>query len=122
MTILINTQGPTRPDAVAAAVVDAALGTRFGAAVPQPPSLRAFVGRYATDVDVSEATDTAGRPVLRLKRGPLPPVLLRVAAHADNAWTFTDGRARYTFESGSDGTFTMWADLGVALVRWERGR
>ena len=37
-------------------------------------------------------------------------------------WTFTDGRARYAFEPGAAASPAVWADMGVALVRWERTR
>jgi hypothetical protein len=127
VTVLVNTQGPTRPDAVAAALVDAALGAVArtpGEAAPGqpslPPALTPFVGAYGGDVRITAATDDAGRPALRLERGPLPPVLLRAAGRRDGEWTFTDGRARYTFESGPARSPAVWADLGVALVRWER--
>ncbi|MES3033255.1 MAG: serine hydrolase domain-containing protein [Gemmatimonadota bacterium] len=122
VTVLINTQGPTRPDVVAAALVVAALGAPVTAAVPQPPTLSPFVGHYADDVDVTEVTDAAGRPALRFARGPLPPVVLRVSARNGDAWTFTDGRARYTFEPVAGGGMSMWADMGVSLVRWDRRR
>jgi hypothetical protein len=74
-----------------------------------------------------EVRADGGAPALRLLRGPLPPALLRYAGRGPDArgWTFTDGRARYTFEPPAEGgpgatSPAMWADLGVALVRWER--
>jgi CubicO group peptidase (beta-lactamase class C family) len=122
VTVLINTQGPTRPDLVAAALVDALLGARPARTPSPPPSLRPFVGRYGDDVEITIAADGAGAPALRMARGPMPPVLLRPESHDDGAWTFTDGRSRYTFEPGAQGSPAMWADMGPAVVRWERAR
>jgi hypothetical protein len=49
ITVLINTQGLTRPDAVAAAVVEAALGLhRQRPAGPGPSDLTMFAGRTTT--------------------------------------------------------------------------
>jgi CubicO group peptidase (beta-lactamase class C family) len=124
VTVLINTQGPTRPDAVAAAVVEAALGPpRQPAPRPAPSDLTIFAGRYDTDVMVSPIGE--GAVALRLTRGPLPPAELRYAGRNGSGWTFTDGRARYTFEPpppGASGSPAVWADLIVSLVRWERAR
>lgn len=127
VTVLVNTQGPTRPDAVAATLVNAALGpaprARTSAAASPLPALAPFAGHYGDDVTV-EVADADGAPVLRLARGPLPPVLLRYDGRGAEGWTFTDGRARYTFERPGRRDTTaspaMWADLGVALVRWVR--
>ncbi len=123
VTVLINTQGPTRPDVVAATVVRAALGV--AAAAPAPPrDLAPFAGRFGGDVVFSVVADAAGAPALRLARGPLPPVVLRFAGRDADGFTFTDGRARYTFDPPAVGAASpaLWADLGVALVRWERAR
>jgi uncharacterized protein len=127
VTVLVNTQGPTRPDAVAAAVVGAALGavTEPAPAVPAPRAdeLAPLAGAYdGGEVVFATATDGAGRPTLRLTRGPLPAVLLRPTGRGPEGWTFTDGRARYTFEVRATRSPAVWADLGVALVRWERAR
>ena len=123
VTVLVNTQGPTRPDAVAATLVRAALGAAPTERSTAPaPSLGPFAGHYADDVTVEVTDGTA--PTLRLTRGPLAPVLLRYVARGTDGWTFTDGRARYTFERavGRDSAASpaVWADLGVALVRWKR--
>jgi D-alanyl-D-alanine carboxypeptidase len=124
ITVLINTQGPTRPDAVAAAVVEAALGpNRQRPAGPGPGDLTMFAGRYDDDVTVSSVGKENGS--LRLTRGPLPPAELRYAGRSGSGWTFTDGRARYTFEPPAPGASrspALWADLVVSLVRWERAR
>jgi CubicO group peptidase (beta-lactamase class C family) len=127
VTVLVNTQGPTRPDVVAAALVHAALGAPHAsrtAHASTPRDLAPFTGRFGGDAVFSAVTDGADAPALRLARGPLPPVLLRFAGRDADGWTFTDGRARYTFEPATDaaGSRTLWADLGVALVRWERAR
>lgn len=129
VTVLVNTQGPTRPDAVVAAVVQAALGPAPGDASPAVaatvPPLAPFAGRYGDDVAVEPAAN-GGAPALRFLRGPLPPALLRYAGPGPDGrgWTFTDGRARYTFEPPAAGRAgpspAIWADLGVSLVRWER--
>jgi D-alanyl-D-alanine carboxypeptidase len=124
VTVLINTQGPTRPDAVAAATVVAALGELPEPDPgPAPPDLEPFAGVYGGDV-VVEAVGEGESPVLRLTRGPMPPALLRYAGSDDRGWTFTDGRARYAFVApppgGGPASPAVWADLGVALVRWER--
>jgi CubicO group peptidase (beta-lactamase class C family) len=125
VTVLINTQGPTRPDAVAALVVEAALGARPLKAAGSPPrDLSMFAGKYGDDVEFEVVMDGAVR-TLRMKRGPMPPMLLRYSGRDGSAWTFTDGRARYSFEppaSRNSGSPAVWADLGVALVRWERNR
>jgi hypothetical protein len=124
ITVLINTQGPTRPDAVAVAVVEAALGPhRQRPAGQGPGDLTMFAGRYDDDVTVSSVGK--GNSSLRLTRGPLPPAELRYAGRSGSGWTFTDGRARYTFEppaSGASRSSVLWADLVVSLVRWERAR
>ena len=54
---------------------------------------------------------TEGGPALRMKRGPMPPVVLRY----EGDMTFTDGRGHFTF-----GPAGIWADLGVSLVYWPR--
>jgi hypothetical protein len=123
--VLINTQGPTRPDEVAAAVVEAALGPpRQPDPGTGPRDLSIFAGRYGSDVVVSPIR--VGAAALRLTRGPLPPAELRYAGRNGSGWTFTHGRARYTFEPppppGASGSPFVWADLVVALVRWERAR
>lgn len=127
VTVLVNTQGPTRPDAVAATLIQAALGSApTERAMAPAPALIPFAGHYADDVTV-EVTDGAA-PTLRLTRGPLPPVPLHFVALDTDGWMFTDGRARYTFErpterdtaSPAGMSPAMWADLGVALVRWKR--
>jgi CubicO group peptidase (beta-lactamase class C family) len=124
LTVLINTQGPTRPDAVAAAVVEAALGPRRQRPAGRGPGdLTMFAGRYGDDVTVSPMGKGSGG--LRLTRGPLPPAELRYAGRSGTGWTFTDGHARYTFEPpgpGASRSLAVWADLVVALVRWERAR
>jgi hypothetical protein len=127
VTVLVNTQGPTRPDAVAAAVADAALGPRAepNREPPAPPraaELAALAGAYGGDVVFAPAVDAAGHPTLRITRGPLPPTLLRPAGRGAEGWTFTDGRSHYTFEADAGQGRAVWADLGVALVRWERAR
>jgi D-alanyl-D-alanine carboxypeptidase len=124
LTVLLNTQGPTRPDAIAAAVVEAALGSvRRPVVGPVPRDLTAFAGRYDSDVAVSPIAGSDSR--LRLTRGPLPPAELHYAGQDESGWTFTDGRARYTFEPsppGASGSPAVWADLVVSLVRWERAK
>jgi CubicO group peptidase (beta-lactamase class C family) len=124
ITVLLNTQGPTRPDAVAAAVVEAALGPHGQRpAGPGPGDLTMFAGRYGEDVTVSSVGN--GNGSLRLTRGPLPPAELRYAGRSDFGWIFTDGRARYTFEPPAPGASrspAVWADLVVSVVRWERAR
>lgn len=122
VTVLVNTQGPTRPDAVAAAVVRAALGASpTPAPTPAPRDLAPFTGRYGEAV-FTAATDAAGAPALRMARGPMPPVLLRFAGRDASGWTFTDGRGRFTFDApvGTAPSAALWADLGVSLVRWDR--
>jgi hypothetical protein len=124
VTVLLNTQGPTRPDQVAAALVRAVLGPprapEVAAARPaESPPLASLAGRYGGDVHVAVAADDAGRPTLRLTRGPLRPVLLRLAGHGPDGWRFTDGRADYTFEPGAPSP-AVWADLGVSFVCWAR--
>jgi CubicO group peptidase (beta-lactamase class C family) len=122
LTVLLNTQGPTRPDAIAAAVVEAALGSqRPPAVVPGPSDLGIFTGRYGDDVEVSRLAESDSK--LRLTRGPLPPAELSYAGRDGSGWIFTDGRARYTFAPpppGASGSPDVWADLVVSLVRWER--
>jgi CubicO group peptidase (beta-lactamase class C family) len=122
LTVLLNTQGPTRPDAIAAAVAEAALGpARRPGPGPVPRDLTIFAGRYGDDVEVSRAGGSD--PRLRLLRGPLPPAQLHYAGRDGPGWVFTDGRARYTFEPpppGASGSPAIWADLVVSLVRWER--
>ncbi|GJG86087.1 hypothetical protein tb265_12680 [Gemmatimonadetes bacterium T265] len=132
VTVLVNTQGPTRTVPIAAAVVEAALGPpaapRTPGATPPAAVFDAAAGRYGDDVVVAAAADSAGRRVLRLTRGPLPPVLLRPAARGPDGWTFTDGVARYTFEpspasapaGARAGSPAVWADWGVALQHWRR--
>jgi hypothetical protein len=130
VSVLLNTQGPVRPEAIAARVVQAAFGPVRQAPVPSVmmSTLSALAGRYGSDVRVtvlSPADDAArGAPCLELVRGPLAPAQLHFVGHGAEGWTFTDGRARYSFEP-PDGTVSnaspaVWADLGVALVRWER--
>ena len=122
LTVLLNTQGPTRPDAIAAAVVEAALGPRpRPAAGAGPRDLTIFAGRYDDDVTITPVEGGTGK--LRLERGPLPPAELSYAGRSGSGWIFTDGRARYTFEppvQGSSSSPAVWADLVVSLVRWER--
>jgi CubicO group peptidase (beta-lactamase class C family) len=124
LTVLLNTQGPTRPDAIAAAVVEAAFGSvRRPVVGPVPRDLTVFAGRYDSDVVVSRIGGSDSR--LRLTRGPLPPAELHYAGQEGSGWTFTDGRARYTFEPsppGASGSPAVWADLVVSLVRWERAK
>jgi hypothetical protein len=124
ITVLLNTQGPTRPDVIAAAVVEAALGSERRPAVgPGPRDLTVFAGRYGGDVVVAPIDDRSGR--LRFTRGPLPPAELHYAGRDGSGWIFTDGRARYTFEPpppGASSSPAIWADLVVSLVRWERDR
>lgn len=116
VTVLVNTQGPARADAMVAAVADAVLGARPPAAAPPTPDLAPLAGVYGGDA-AFEVVDSDSGPALRLKRGPLPEVVLRYAGE----WTFTDGHRRYTFVRGSGPrAATVWADLGVSLVRWER--
>lgn len=124
VVVLINTQGPIRPDAVAAAAVAAALGERPAQPTgPAPEDLEPFAGLYGGDVLVEAVLEGESR-ALRLTRGPMPPVLLGYAGRDVYGLTFTDGRARYTFEApteeGKSLSPAVWADLGVALVRWER--
>jgi CubicO group peptidase (beta-lactamase class C family) len=124
VTVLVNTQGPTRPDAVAAAVVEAALGAAARPEPPPPPrDLAPFTGTFGGDATFDVVAD-GGVPALRLRRGPMPPALLRYAGRDGAGWTFTDGRARYAFDPPApDGRApALWADLGVSLVRWERDR
>jgi hypothetical protein len=123
VTVLINTQGPTRPDAVAAVVTEAALGRRRPATAEAPPGdLSRFAGAYGEDV-VFTPIVAGGTRALRIERGPLPPAVLHYTGRDATGWTFSDGRARYTFEAaGVRGSPSpaVWADLGVSLVRWER--
>jgi CubicO group peptidase (beta-lactamase class C family) len=123
VTVLINTQGPTRPDAVAGLLVEAALGTTRPANTAAPKNLAMFAGKYGGDVEITEVAD--GAPALRMKRGPMPPMVLRYVGRSNAEWVFTDGRSYFAFEappaSGAQSP-AIWADLGVALVRWERDR
>ena len=123
VTVLVNTQGPARPDALAAAVVTAVLGPAPAgrALAPVAVALDALAGRYGGELDVAPAADDTG-PALRVRGGPLPPVLLRYDGDAGAGPVFTDGRARLTFELRSGRPVAVWGDLGVYLVRWERGR
>lgn len=122
VVVLINTQGPIRPDAVTLAVVEAASGRRALTTPTGPPgSPAAFEGKYASDVVVI-AVDPEGRS-LRLERGPLPAADLRFDGRDDHGWRYTDGRAIYTFEPpgpGESRSPAVWADLGVSFVRWTR--
>ena len=107
---------------MAAALVDALLGVQ-PARTPSPlPSLRPFVGRFGGDVEFTIATDGAGGPALRMVRGPMAPALLRPTGHDGGAWTFTDGRSRLTFEPGTPSSPALWADMGPAVVHWQRDR
>jgi hypothetical protein len=85
--------------------------------------LRIFTGHYGSDVVFAPVQEGNGR--LRLTRGPLPPAELSYGGRDGSGWTFTDGRARYTFEpprSGASGSPAIWTDLVVSLVRWEGAR
>jgi CubicO group peptidase (beta-lactamase class C family) len=114
VAVVMNTQGPSRPDALVERIAEAVLGqARPAPHVASPANLSRFVGEYGGDVKVSE-TERG----LRLVRGPLPPVDLRPAGGT----TFTDGRALYTFEPNAGAATTLWADLTWALVRWDRRR
>ena len=111
IAVLINTQGPVRPDPLLAQIAEAVLGPDRAPSEPPPDDLARFAGRYGGDVVV-----TASDGALTLVRGPLPPVKLRYAGGT----TFTDGRARYTFEPGNGPPARVWADLVWAFVRWDR--
>lgn len=110
VTVLFNTQGPARPDALVARVAEALLGPVPPAPAVAAPDLAPLAGVYGGDAAFEVVAGTDG-PVLRLRRGPLPPALLRY----EGDMTFSDGRARYTFEPAG-----VWADLGVSLVYWPR--
>jgi CubicO group peptidase (beta-lactamase class C family) len=130
VTVLVNTQGPTRADEVAAAVVAAALGPRPAAApapAPTAADVAALAGVYDNgDVEITPAADEAGRAAVRFRFGPMPPVLLRAEGRERGGWVFADARARLAFEAPPPGAASgarspaVWADLGVALVRWAR--
>jgi CubicO group peptidase (beta-lactamase class C family) len=134
VTVLVNTQGPTRADAIAAAVVAAALGERAAAApapapapAPTAAEVAALAGVYANaDVEITPAADEAGRAAVRFRFGPTPPVLLRAAGREGGGWVFADADVRLAFEAPPPGAASgarspaVWADLGVALVRWAR--
>jgi hypothetical protein len=111
IAVLINTQGPVRPDPLLAQIAEAVLGPDRAPSAPPPGDLVRFAGRYGGDVVV-----TASDGGLTLVRGPLSPVKPRYAGGT----TFTDGRARYTFEPGRGRAVRVWADLVWAFVRWER--
>jgi hypothetical protein len=111
IAVLINTQGPVRPDPLLARIAEAVLGPDRAPSAPPPGNLDRFTGRYGGDVVV-----TASDGALTLVRGPLPPARLRFAGGT----TFTDGRARYTFEPGTGRAARVWADLVWAFVRWDR--
>ena len=112
VSVLMNTQGPARPDALAERIAEAVLGARLAvASAATPGGLSRFVGEYGDDVKVS-ATERG----LRLVRGPMPPVDLRPAGGT----TFTDGRSLYTFEPRDGAATAIWADVTWAVVRWER--
>ncbi|HEY0673632.1 MAG TPA: serine hydrolase domain-containing protein, partial [Longimicrobiales bacterium] len=59
VTVLINTQGPTRPDAVAALVVEAALGAIPAKTATPPRDLSMFAGKYGDDVVFEVVLDGA---------------------------------------------------------------
>ena len=112
VTVLVNTQGPVRPNALGAAAIEAILGARPDPAVAFRGSLAALVGKYAEGVEFVAAGDT-----LVLLRPPLPRTALRFAG----GLTFTDGSRLYRFEPAKDGVSpAVWADLGVSYVRWDR--
>ena len=110
VTVLLNTQGPVRPDPLVTRIAEAVLGPeRLDS--PSPSDLSRFTGRYGQDVEVR-----ANGSTITLLRGPLPPVELRYAGGN----TFTDGRARYTFQPAQGRATAVWADLVWAFVRWDR--
>jgi D-alanyl-D-alanine carboxypeptidase len=115
VAVLMNTQGPSRPDALVERIANAALDPVAPAGhVAARPKLSRFVGTYGGgEITVSEAERG-----LRLVRGPLPPADLRFVGGT----TFTDGRALYTFAPNGGAATTLWADLTWALVRWDRTR
>jgi CubicO group peptidase (beta-lactamase class C family) len=121
VTVLVNTQGPTRPDLLTASIVEAVLGpapARPPRGAPSVP-VATLAGRYADGVVVEVASDGAG-PAVRVTGGPLPGVVLRYAGEGDGGPVFADDRARLTFEGARGRVTALWADFGVALVRWAR--
>lgn len=118
VTVLINTQGPNRPDALVAQVADAILGPLPAPPrVPAPADLASLAGSYDGGEVAIEVAGTGPGAFLRMRRGPMPPVDLRYEGEG----TWTDGRARFTFvPATADAPAAIWADLGVALVRWPR--
>ena len=123
ITVLINTQGPTRPDAVAGKLVEAALGAARVPTNAPPKNLAMFAGTYG-DVEIA-VTSEDGAPALRMKRGPMSPMRLDYVGRAGAEWVFTDRRSIFSFEAPAAAggrSPAIWADLGVGLLRWERDR
>jgi CubicO group peptidase (beta-lactamase class C family) len=110
IAVLLNTQGPIRPDPLVARIAEAVFGPAQVASGPVPDLAR-FAGHYGTDVEVR-----VGDHGLTLTRGPMAAAEL----HYMGGSTFTDGRARYTFEPDGGRATRVWADLVWAFVRWER--
>lgn len=112
VAVLVNTQGPVRPDALLERIARVVLGP--GRAVPPtagPPDLVALTGEFGDGVLVDLGPDG-----LRLSGGPRGAADL----HFVGGTTFSDGQSLYTFEREEDGGLSLWADLTWALVRWER--
>jgi CubicO group peptidase (beta-lactamase class C family) len=118
VVVLLNTQGPARPDAFAERIAagllrPAATPTAGAGAGETAPAadLASFAGEYGGGVKV-----TARAGGLHVAGSPQGDADLRFV----EGTTFTDGRSRFTFERGADGQMALWADLTWAVVRWDR--
>ncbi len=110
IAVLINTQGPVRPDPLVSQIAEAVFGPTPPTEHAPPADLTRFVGDYG---DVKVRMSDGG---LTLQRGPQPSVALRFAGGT----TFTDGRARFSYEPAAGPAAAIWADLVWAVVRWPR--
>jgi CubicO group peptidase (beta-lactamase class C family) len=114
VALLLNTEGPVRPaalaDRLAAAVLgDAPAAEPAGGPAPSPRDLAPLAGRYG---DGSAAFAASGDGLAFVWDGG-PPEPLRWLGGT----TFTNGPARFTFETRAGAPPAVWADLGVGRPR-----